>query len=192
MHSAARQAAVSRRGGYVVLVGQFAQNQATLLRREVRQHHRHGFIPPAQGPQIGLLARVVEPGQVHACQHLAHLRAVGRRGGQLVVAAQLVDHGGRLAFQAVQDVALGVRGRVGHRNAALCQVFHQVQVIRQLLEGQALKQRQHILAALGVYKVIGVFNAACRTFDALQWAQIQAVQKRSRLVKRDFGIDGHA
>ena len=48
----------------MVLVGQFAQDQAALLGRKVRQHQGNGLVPPAQAAQIGLLARVVPPGQM--------------------------------------------------------------------------------------------------------------------------------
>jgi hypothetical protein len=127
---------------------------------QVGQHHRHGFVPPRQPAQVGLLARVVEAGQVQAGQHVADPGAMGRCGRKLAMAAQLVHHGGRLALEAMQQIALGVRRRVGHGNATRRQVLHQVQVKRQLLEAQAFKQRQHILALVGIDKVIGVFDAA--------------------------------
>jgi hypothetical protein len=72
------------------------------------------------------------------------------------------------------------------------QVLHQVQVKRQLLERQALKQRQDVFALVGVDKVVGVFDAASGTLDVLQLPQIQGVQERCSLVKRDFGVYGHA
>ena len=156
----------------MVLVGQLGQNQAALIWREVRQHDGNGFVPPVQAAQIGLLARIVESCQMHAGQHVAHAGAMRSAGREFAVAPQLVDHGSRLAFEAMQDVAFAVLHRIGHGNAARCQMLHQVQVKRQLLERQAFKQRQHVLALIGIYKIVGVFDAACSALDGLQLPQI--------------------
>ena len=74
--------------------------------------------------------------------------------------AQLVHDCCGLAFEAVQDVAIFTRRGVWYRYAVSGQVLHQVQVKRQLLKRQALKQRQHVFAAFGIDKIIGVLDAA--------------------------------
>ncbi len=198
MDGAARQGAPAGGCRHMVLVGQLGQDQAVLRFVQVRQHHRHGVVPPGQPAQVGLAAREVASGQVHARQRLPDGSAMRGCGRQLAAAAQPVHHGGGLVLQAQQDFASwsGVAGhgglRLRHRDAVLRQVFHQVQVKRQLLEAQALEQGQHIAALLGVHKIIGVFDAAGAGSDALQLPQSERMQKRSGLVKRDFGIDGHA
>jgi hypothetical protein len=109
--------------------------------------------------RLGWCGSKSAPGQVHARQHRAHLLAV--KAGRAPVGGRraAVDHRGRLAH-TVCRMSPGVGLRVGHRDAAARQVLHQVQVERQLLEGQALEQRQHVAAALGVGEVVGVLDAA--------------------------------
>ena len=105
---------------------------------------------------------------------------------------QHTDHSRWLVVQVVQKLAVRACCRVGNRNAAKCQVFGQLQVKRQLLGRQAFKQGQHKASLVGIYEVIGVFNAAAAGLDGLQCPQIQGLQKVSSLVKRDFCIDSHA
>ena len=71
------------------------------------------------------------------------------------------------------------------------QVAHQVQIKRQLLGAQALKQRQHKLARLGGEEVVGVFNTAFDATQLAQLAQLQTLQQRARFFGRDFGKYGH-
>ena len=150
---------------------------------------------------------------MHAREHVANCRAVRSLRRQLTAAAQLVDHSRRLAFEPVQYLArpnIGqfglaeqrclVRGhwfagfcqdgwrrrrrlRVGHGNAAAGQVFHELQVKRQLLKAQPFKQRQDILALVGVDKVVGVFDAACTSPNVLQLTQAQRFEESAGLVK---------
>ena len=79
----------------------------------------------------------------------------------------------RTGHIALQCDALALEARVRHRYAALRQVFHQMQVERQLLKAQSLEQGQHVVVflavALGTDEVVGVFDAAgaalqCREF----------------------------
>ena len=195
----------------MVLKSQFTQNQGALFGAEVWQHHGHGVVPPVDPAQVGLLHLEVAAGQVHACQHVAHRSAVRGLRCQLAAAAQLVDHGGRFALEAVQDVTrthvrldrrhsgsrccLARAGRhhhggyrrcglrVGHCNATPGQVLHEVQVKRQLLKAQPLKQRQDVLPLIGIDKVVGVFNAASAALDALQLAEAQCLQEVGGLFK---------
>ena len=81
--------------------------------------------------------------------------------------------------------------RVGHADAFLRQVLHQVQVIRQLLVREALEQGQHPFAALGAQEVIGVFNAALDALQLLDLAQTQVVGELLCLVEADFCENGH-
>ena len=188
MHRAAGQGGVGRAGRHMVLVGQFAAQQVGLGRLQEGQHHRHGVVPPGQAAQIGLAAVEVLAGQVHTCQHRAHGGAVGHLRRQLALAGEFVDHGGGFALHAVQDLAVAVGLRVGHGNAALRQVLHQVQVERQLLGGEALEQGQHIVGWLPVLvggdEVVGVFDAA---FDAAQGAQLTQAQALCECACVGFG-----
>ena len=134
-------------------------------------------------------------GQVHARQHCADLRAVVGIGRELVAPGQLVDHCGRLAGQRVQEVAVGVGLRFGHRDAALREVAHQAQVEGQLLERQALEQGEHPVVhhaiAFGVDEEIAVLDAGLNAAKAHQPAQIQARGQCAGLGGRDLGKDGH-
>ena len=78
------------------------------------------------------------------------------------------------------------------RNAALRQMLHQVQVKRQLLESEALKQGQHVATLVGIDKIVGIFDATGTGFDMLQLTQSKRLQKRGGLGERDFGVNGHA
>ncbi|MPN36124.1 hypothetical protein SDC9_183630 [bioreactor metagenome] len=175
----------------MVLVGQLGLQQFLLGLADVRQHHGHGFVPPGQAAQVGLLTVIVTPRQMHAREHGAHGGAVGGLGRKLALAAQLVDHGGGLACHGVQDVAALVGRRIGHGNAAVRQMLHQVQVERQLLGGQALEQREHVFALVRGEKVVGVLDAAFDAAQLRQFAQLQTAQQIARLFGGDFGEDGH-
>ena len=149
------------RAGHIDELGDVFERRAALARdRDVeRQHHRHGLVPPVQAAQVGLLARVVARGQVHACQHGADGGAVRGGGRQLALAWQSVHHGCGLALELVQDVAVAVGGGVRHRDGALRQVLHQVQVERQLLEAQPKdltgRSRRQMTAYHNVLNVLG-------------------------------------
>jgi len=179
----------------VVLVGQFAPEQVGLLRLKVGQDHGHGLVPPGQAAQVGLAPVVVQPGQVHACQHRAHLGTLPSGGGKFVLPAQLVHHRRRLALHLVEDLAFAVCGRVGHGDALARQVLHQVQIEGQLLEAQSLEQGQHVVVrlalALGGDEIVGVLDAARAASHRHQLAQVQTAQQRRSLGLRDFGIDSH-
>ena len=95
----------------------------------------------------------------------------------------------------MQDVARAVGLRIGHRDAAAGQVLHQVQVERQLLEGEALEEGEHPVHALAVQlgggEVVGVLDAA---LDAAQLAQLAGTQPRqqlARVVLRHLGENRH-
>jgi hypothetical protein len=64
---------------------------------------------------------------------------MGLGGRQLAATAQAIDQGGGLAADGVQQVAAGIALGIRHRDTPLRQMLHQVQVKRQLLEGQALE-----------------------------------------------------
>jgi len=192
VHGAARQRRIGGRGGHMVLEGQLGAQQVGRGCVYVRDDRGHGLVPPGQAAQIGLLAIVVASGQVHARQHLAHGGAVRGLGRQLALAGQAVDDGGRLAAHAQQDVAAAGLGlRVGHGNAGLRQVLHQVQVEGQLLGRQALEQRQHPLALFGGEKVVGVLYAALDAAQLLEGTQGHAAQQLARVFVGDFGENGH-
>ncbi|MCY1210937.1 hypothetical protein D9M72_226390 [compost metagenome] len=207
MHRAARQRRVGRRFGDMVLVGQLGAQQRRLRLVHVGQHHRGGLVPPGQAAQVGLDARVVAPGQVHAGQHGAQFGAVGGRGGQLAAARQLLHQRRGLAGHAVQQLAGRLRGnrqrmagrrrhgRVGHgrghRQAGTGQVLHQAKVVRQLLGAQALEQRQHEFARLGGGEVVGVLDAALDAAQLAQGAHAKALDERVCLAELDFGKNCH-
>jgi hypothetical protein len=71
------------------------------------------------------------------------------------------------------------------------QVLHQAEVERQLLERQALEQRQHPRACAGGGKVIGVLNAALDAAQFAELAQMQFAQETLGLIRGDFGKYGH-
>ncbi len=124
---------------------------------------------------------------MHARQHLAYCGAVHGLGLQLAFAREFVDHGGRLAIQGVQHIAIAVGGRIGHRDATASQEFHQEQVKGQLFVGEALKQGEHILSMGGGGEVVGVFNA---TFDAAQGGELAQVEGLHQVVGLGFGDFG--
>ena len=113
------------------------------------------------------------------------------RGRQFTLAAQAVHHRGRFAIHHVEQVALRVGGRVGHRHLVLGQVFHQLQIKRQLRTCQPLEQGYHKGALVGGGEVVGVFDAASAAFQILQLAQPKLAQKGAGLVKRDLGVHRH-
>ena len=83
---------------------------------------------------------------MHAGQHVAHLRAVPHAWRQLRAARQARHDGRWLALEGPQDFAVAARDGRRHADVVRGQVGHQVQVIRQLLERQALEDGQHVLA----------------------------------------------
>jgi hypothetical protein len=91
----------------------------------------------------------------------------------------------------VQDVAVAVGGRVGHGDAALRQVLHQVQVKRQLLKRQPLEQREHELALGGGGEIVGVLDAALNAAQFAQLAEFQFAQQGLRLFGGDFSENSH-
>ena len=191
MHRATGQGGIGGRRRHMVLISQFRLQQRCLGGVQVRQHHGHGVVPPGQAAQIGLMAVVVAPHQVHARQHGAHGRAVHGLGGQLALAAQLAHHRCRFARHGVQDFAVLVTTRLGHRDAAVRQVLHQVQVKRQLLGRQALEQREHEFALRAGEEVVGVFNPALNAAQFDQLANLQAAQHFACIFFGDFGKNGH-
>ncbi len=177
MDRPARQRRVGGRGGHVVLEGQFAAQQVGLGRLQEGQHHRHRLVPPGQAAQVGLAAVEVAAARCSRASispTAAQWAAIGASslcpGSRFTTAAGLPHSVCRMSPSLV---AL----RVGHRNAALGQVLHQVQVEGQLREAQALEQRQHPLAApavlLGGEEVVGVLDAAV---DAAQGDQLTQPQ----------------
>ena len=82
---------------------------------------------------------------------------------------------GRLAAQAVHDLAGGIGPRLGHRQAALRQVLHQAQVERQLLARQSLEHRQHPVAGTGGDEVVGVLDAGADGDRLDQLARMQTL-----------------
>jgi hypothetical protein len=102
---------------------------------------------------------------------------VGCGGAEFASSLQAVDYRSRLAFDSQQDVAVLVRHGVWHWNTALCQVFHQVQIKRQLRVCEALKQREHVLAFAAGEEVVGVLNAALDAFEFDQLAQLELGQQ---------------
>ncbi len=140
----------------------------------MRQHLRHGLVPPRQAAQVGLRARKVTPGLMHARQHRADLRTVIGVRRELVATRQAIDQRGGLAFERVQQRAARVGLRHRHRDAALRQVAHQLQVEGQLFESQALEERQHPMArrasvVLCVDEEVAVFDAS---LDATQAGEL--------------------
>ncbi len=107
-------------------------------------------------------------------------------------AIQAVDHGGGLALQAVDHIAIAVGGRVRHPHVMVGQVLHQAQVEGKLLERQALEQREHIGALIGGDEVIGVLDAAAAPLHFGQGAQVQRLQESAGLVEGDLCVYRHA
>ena len=101
---------------------------------------RDAAAPTARSPvhqarprRLGCNGGEVGAGDVHPRQHACRrLRAVGGVGREVVLARQAVDHRGGLALEREQEAAGGVGLRPGHRQAAVGQVLHQLQVERQL------------------------------------------------------------
>ena len=81
--------------------------------------------------------------------------------------------------------------RLGHRDAAVRQVLHQVQVKRQLLGRQALEQCEHEFTLRAGEEVVGVFNPALNATQFDQLANLQAAQHFACIFFGDFGKNGH-
>lgn len=75
------------------------------------------------------------------------------------------------------------------------QVLHELQVVGQLLEAQALEHGEHVLfggaVAFAGDEVVGVLDPALDAAQVGQHAQVQAFDEGSGFGKRDFGVDGH-
>src|SRR5450830_1392593 len=159
------------------------------------QHHRHCFIPPGQAAQIGLRQREVPAGQVHFGQGGADGRAVGRCGREFTVAAQLGHYCRWFTLDLKYQFAARVGTRLGHRDAALGQVFHQTQIKRQLFQRESLEQGQHVIKgfaiALGADKIIGVFDAPGAALHGCEFTQFELSQQGARLLSRDFCVNRH-
>ena len=192
---AAWQRRIGRRGGDMVLVGQFAADQCALRRVQKGLHHRHGGVPPVQAAQVGQAFIEVAALPMQLRQRGSKRCAVCRRRRQLAPSRQSVHHGRWFPLHRVQDLPQGVGHGLRHRQSALREVAHQIQIKRQLLGTQALEQREHVVGhsavALGADEIVGVFDAAGTALHRLQFAQRQLVQELLRLGKADFGIDGH-
>ena len=91
----------------------------------------------------------------------------------------------------MQDFAVFVGPGLGHGDAAVRQVLHQVQVKRQLLGRQALEQREHEFALRAGEEVVGVFNPALNAAQFDQLANLQAAQHFACIFFGDFGKNGH-
>ncbi|MCY1295307.1 hypothetical protein D9M70_446410 [compost metagenome] len=109
MARAFAQAGVVGAGEERRLMGDLLLQQRALAGVEERQDLGLGLLPPRQAAQVGLAARVVLAGQVHARQHVADFGAVLRVRRQLRGAGQARDDGGGLALERAQD-----RGEYGH------------------------------------------------------------------------------
>ena len=193
MHRATWQGLVGAGGSGVVLESQLGLQQVCRVLLQVGQDRGHGGIPPRQATQIGLFTVVVLACQVHVGQHATHGGAVHGRRLQLALAAQLLHDGSRLAAHLVQDVTGFFIGLgIGHGDALVGQVLHQVEIKRQLLGAQALEQSQYPLSLIGCQEVVGVFNTTLNTAQRGELAQGDAAQQIARVFVRDFGKNGHA
>jgi len=159
------------------LVGDFLLQQLALAAVEEGHDLAFGLLPPRQAAQVGLAARVVLPGQVHAGEHVADLGAVGCARPELRGARQARDDGGRLALEGTQDLAVAPGDGRRHADAVPGQMVHQVQVIRELRERQPLENGQHVFVrdALARHgqEEIAVLDARG---DAAQFAQFAKVE----------------
>ena len=175
----------------MVLKSQFVGQQLDLLFAEERQYLRHGVVPPSQATQVGLLLVKILCSQMHVCQGLPHGRAMGQAGLHLRFALQAVHNRSRFIKQSQQNITLAVGLRVGHCDATLGQVFHQIQIKRQLRMAESLEHREDILALIGGQKIVGVFNAAADALEGHQVADRELGQQVAGLLFRDFGENGH-
>ncbi len=176
VNRAARQRGISGRCGDLSLVRKLSADEGALIGGEIGQDVGDGAGLPGEPAQIGLRARVVACGQMHACQPVPHLRAVHRLGLQLAAALQARDQRGGFAFEGVQGLALPVGHGVGYGNAMRGQMVHQPEVERQLLGLQALEQGEHEPALCGAQEIVGVFDPAGDALQVGACAQIEAVQ----------------
>ena len=83
MAGAFGQRCVVGAGEEALLVGKFGLQQCTRVAVHEGHHVGHHFVPPRQAAQVGLVARVVTPGQVHAREHVAHDGAFRHGWGQV-------------------------------------------------------------------------------------------------------------
>ena len=68
---------------------------------------------------------------------------------------------------------------------------HEVKKERQLLGGQFLENRQHILTRGGGDEVVGVFDAGTDAGEIDQFTEGKTAQKVHELVVLDCGVDRH-
>ncbi|MNK88504.1 hypothetical protein D3C87_1084680 [compost metagenome] len=177
------------------LVGDLAGQQLALGRVEERQDLGFGLAPPGQAAQVGLLARIVLPGQMHAGQHGAHLGAVAGLRGQLRGPGEPRDDGRRLALERAQDLPVARGHGRRHADAMPGQMVHQVQVVRQLREAQPLEDGQHVLARDAILlhgqKEIAVLDPGSNAAQRADFAKVVVKQPAGDLVLRDRGEYGH-
>jgi len=136
-----------------------AVQQFGLPRIKELAYFRCGRRAPRTAARVGHDLRKALSGIVHLPEHRADGGAllVVRRGDGL--AAQAADDAGRLAVECAEKLIVAVCHRAGTGNAVARKVCHQIQVERQLADGEFLEQREHEAAVAGSDEVIGVLDA---------------------------------
>ena len=86
-------------------------------------------------------------------------------------------------------LVVGNRRRYGH--VAVGQVAHQVQIKRQLLERQVLKNREDVFAALGCQEKVAVLDTGSDAFDRDRLAEGELRDPLADIVQADRGKNCH-
>jgi hypothetical protein len=112
-------------------------------------------------------------------------------GEQHALSGQAMHQRGRPAVERDQIAAVAVARRHRAGKAARGQMVHQAEEERQVINVEALEQRQHPAAVGGVDEVVGVFHTFADSLEADQLTNRVLMQKLAQLAMRDLGENGH-
>ena len=115
--------------------------------------------------------------------------ALGRRGH--TPSRKLMIAAGRPASSAV-DLALAIPGRLRATHAALGQMRHQRQEVRQIVHRHALFiEREDVGALAGVQQEVGILDALGDALVGEQFADVVAFEEFREVFGGDVGVNRH-
>ena len=144
---------------------EFGFDQRACVRRQARQQFQCGLSTPGAAPGILHVPLERRGYAMHLSQHAASGTALREVGEQHALANQSPHHRRGPLVQGHQALASMRAQRRRTGEAVRGEVFHQAQEERQVVVVQALEQRQHPAAVVGVHEVVGVLHAFA---DALE------------------------
>ena len=118
---------VRRRRGSVVLEVELVGQAPRERRLDVRQHDRHGLVPPGQAAQVGLVRADSRdrPGACAPASRPAAAQCAGIGASSSLLPGSLLTTAAGLPPIVCRKLPLRVGARLGHRQAVARQVLHQ-------------------------------------------------------------------